>query len=91
MKDFGMGGKIPTQSADYLAEGGEIIQHAINDRPDTDMNGDAKQINSNTSKFVGDSHNAPSQGIGVANDQEARIYSKRLYAPQDLVAKLNKL
>lgn len=86
-----MGGKIPTQSADYLAEGGEIIQHATNDRPDTDQNGEAKQINSNTSKFVGDSHDAPSQGIGVANDQEARIYSKRLYAPKDLVAKLNKL
>ena len=88
---YAMGGKIPTESADYLAEGGEVIQHAMNDRPDTDMNGEAKQINSNTSKFVGDSHDAASQGIGVANDKEARIYSKRLYAPKDLVAKLNKL
>lgn len=86
-----MGGKIPTQGADYLAEGGEIIQHAVNDRPDTDANGDAKQINSNTSKFVGDSHDDPSEGIGVANDQEARIYSNRLYAPKDLVAQLKKL
>lgn len=89
--NYAMGGKIPTQSADYLAEGGEVIQHAMNDRPDTDQNGDIKQLNSNTSKFVGDSHDAASQGIGVANDEEARIYSKRLYAPKDLVAKLKKL
>ncbi len=86
-----MGGKIPTQSADYLAEGGEVIQHAANDRPDTDQNGGIRQLNSNTSLFKGDSHSAPSQGIGVANDQEARIYSKRLYAPKDLVAKLKSL
>jgi len=85
------GGKIPTASADYLAEGGEVIQHAVNDRPDTDQNGGIRQLNSNTSLFKGDSHNAPSQGIGVANDQEARIYSKRLYAPKDLVAKLKSL
>ena len=88
---YAMGGKIPTQAADYLAEGGEVIQHAMNDRPDTDQNGDIRQLNSNTSKFVGDSHDAASQGIGVANDEEARIYSKRLYAPKDLVAKLKKL
>jgi hypothetical protein len=88
---YAMGGKIPTESADYLAEGGEVIQHAMNDRPDTDQNGDIRQLNSNTSKFVGDSHDAASQGIGVANDEEARIYSKRLYAPKDLVAKLKKL
>lgn len=88
---YAMGGKIPTESADYLAEGGEVIQHAMNDRPDTDQNGDIRQLNSNTSKFVGDSHDAASQGIGVANDEEARIYSKRLYAPKNLVAKLNKL
>ena len=86
-----MGGKIPTGSAHYLAEGGEVIQHAVNDRPDTDQNGDAKQLNSNTSLLKGDSHDAPSQGIGVANDQEARIYSNRLYAPKDLVAKLKSL
>ena len=86
-----MGGKIPTESADYLAEGGEVIQHAVNDRPDTDQNGSARQLNSNTSLFKGDSHDAPSQGIGVANDQEARIYSKRLYAPKSLVAKLKSL
>lgn len=85
------GGKIPTASADYLAEGGEVIQHAVNDRPNTDQNGDIRQLNSNTSLFQGDSHNAPSQGIGVANDQEARIYSKRLYAPKNLVAKLKSL
>lgn len=91
LNEMAMGGKIPTQSAHYLAEGGEVIQHAMNDRPDTDQNGDAKQLNSNTSKFVGDSHDAPSQGIGVANDEEARIFSKRLYAPKDLVAKLKKL
>ena len=88
---FAMGGKIPTGSAHYLAEGGEVIQHAVNDRPDTDQNGDAKQLNSNTSLLKGDSHDAPSQGIGVANDQEARIYSNRLYAPKDLVAKLKSL
>lgn len=85
------GGKIPTASADYLAEGGEVIQHAVNDRPNTDQNGNIRQLNSNTSLFQGDSHNAPSQGIGVANDQEARIYSKRLYAPKNLVAKLKSL
>ena len=88
---YAMGGKIHTENADYLAEGQEIIQHAVNDRPDTDQNGNTKQLNSNTSKFVGDSHDAPSQGIGVSNNEEARIFSKRLYAPKNLVAKLNKL
>lgn len=88
---FAMGGKISTESAHYLAEGGEVVQHAVNDRPDTDQNGSIKQLNSNTSLFKGDSHDAPSQGIGVANDQEARIYSKRLYAPKSLVAKLKSL
>jgi hypothetical protein len=88
---YAMGGKIHTENADYLAEGQEIIQHAANDRPDTDQNGNTKQLNSNTSKFVGDSHDAPSQGIGVSNNEEARIFSKRLYAPKNLVAKLNKL
>jgi hypothetical protein len=85
------GGKIPTESADYLAEGGEVIQHAPNDHPATDQNGGARALNSNTSLFTGDSHNAPSQGVGVANNQEARIYSKRLYAPKSLVAKLKSL
>lgn len=85
------GGKISTESADYLAEGGEVIQHAPNDHPATDQNGGARALNSNTSLFTGDSHNAPSQGVGVANNQEARIYSKRLYAPKSLVAKLKSL
>ena len=85
------GGKIPTEAADYLAEGGEVIKHAPNDFPATDQNGGARALNSNTSLFTGDSHNAPSQGVGVANNQEARIYSKRLYAPKSLVAKLKSL
>jgi len=86
-----MGGKIPTQSAEYLAEGGEVIQHAPNDVPDTDQNGDIKQLNSNTSKFEGDSHNDPSQGIGASNDNQARVFSNRLYVKKDMLKKLKSL
>lgn len=85
------GGKIAGNNAAYLAEDQEIIQHAHNDKPDTDENGGIQKLNSTASKFVGDTHDDPSNGIGARNDQDARIYSNRLYAPKNLVAELKKL
>lgn len=85
------GGKIPDSNAAYLAEDQEVIQHAPNDRPDTDRNGGIKKLNSNTSKFVGDTHEDPSQGIGGVNNSQARMYSNRLYVPQNLKDQLKKL
>lgn len=85
------GGKVPTKDAKYLAEDQEVIQHAENDMPDTDQNGKAVRLNSTTSKFVGDTHEDPSNGIGANNDSNARIFSNRLYVPKDMLKQLKNL
>lgn len=85
------GGKIPEDSASYLAEDQEVIQHAPNDVPDTDQNGNVQRIASDMSKFVGDTHDDASQGIGANNDSDARIYSNRLYVPKDMLSKLKNI
>jgi hypothetical protein len=57
------GGMIP--DADYTVEGGELMMAPANNPPKTDKHGEVRKIGPNMFKFVGDTHDAPSGGIGV--------------------------
>jgi hypothetical protein len=50
---------------DYVVEGGELMMAPNNNPPKTDNNGRVTQIGKNMFKFEGDTHDAPSGGIGV--------------------------
>jgi len=50
---------------DYTVEGGELMMAPNNNPPQTDNNGRVTQIGKNMFKFEGDTHDAPSGGIGV--------------------------
>jgi hypothetical protein len=50
---------------DYTVEGGELMMAPANNPPTTDNNGEVRKIGPNMFKFVGDTHDAPSGGIGV--------------------------
>jgi hypothetical protein len=52
-------------SPDYVVEGGELMMAPNNKPPKTDNNGHVTQIGKNMFKFDGDTHDAPSGGIGV--------------------------
>jgi hypothetical protein len=80
-----------TNDPDYLAEGGEMIQHAPGDLPKTDNNGSVTPITKTIARINGDKHSAPSGGVGMEGDESARIYSDQLYVPADLIAELSKL
>jgi hypothetical protein len=50
---------------DYTVEGGELMMAPANNPPTTDNNGEVRKVGPNMFKFVGDTHDAPSGGIGV--------------------------
>jgi len=50
---------------DYVVEGGELMMAPNNNPPKTDNSGKVTQIGKNMFKFDGDTHDAPSGGIGV--------------------------
>ncbi|WP_020599423.1 hypothetical protein [Spirosoma panaciterrae] len=83
---MGKGGYLPHPL--YKAEGGEVIQHAPYDIPQTDSRGTTEPLSSNTSLIIGDKHSAPSGGIGMSNTQPARIFSDQLLLPAHLEAQL---
>lgn len=85
---FAMGGSTIPQ---YRAEGGEMIQHQANDVPKTDNNGGLNRMTSTEAEITGDKHSAKSGGVGMSDDNGARIYSDQLTVDKDLVAKLMKL
>jgi len=58
-----MGGMMETP--EYVVEGGELMMAPNNNPPKTDNNGRVTQIGKNMFKFDGDTHDAPSGGIGV--------------------------
>lgn len=80
-----------TNNPDYLAEGGEMIQHAPGDLPKTDNNGSVTPVTKTIARINGDKHTAPSGGVGMEGEESARIYSDQLHVPADLVAQLSKL
>lgn len=80
-----------TNDPDYLAEGGEMIQHAPGDLPKTDNNGSVTPVTKTIARINGDKHTAPSGGVGMEGKESARIYSDQLHVPADLVAQLSKL
>lgn len=80
-----------TNDPDYLAEGGEMIQHAPGDLPKTDNNGSVTPVTKTIARINGDKHTAPSGGVGMEGEESARIYSDQLHVPADLVAQLSKL
>jgi hypothetical protein len=80
-----------TNDPDYLAEGGEMIQHAPGDLPKTDNNGSVTPITKTIARINGDKHSAPSGGVGMEGKESARIYSDQLHVPAELVAQLSKL
>lgn len=80
-----------TNDPDYLAEGGEMIQHAPGDLPKTDNNGSVTPITKTIARINGDKHSASSGGVGMEGKESARIYSDQLHVPADLVAQLSKL
>ena len=53
------------KAPDYTVEGGELMMGPANNPPQTDENGEVRKIGPNMFKFVGDTHDAPSGGIGV--------------------------
>lgn len=85
---FGMGG---TSAPQYMAEGGEMIQHQSNDVPKTDKNGNLNRMTATEAEIKGDKHSAKSGGVGMSDNKGARIYSDQLTADKELVAKLMKL
>lgn len=85
---FGMGGSTIPQ---YMAEGGEMIQHQANDVPKTDNNGNLNRMTATEAEIKGDKHSAKSGGVGMSDNKGARIYSDQLTADKELVAKLMKL
>lgn len=80
-----------TNNPDYLAEGGEMIQHAPGDLPKTDNNGSVTPVTKTIARINGDKHTAPSGGVGMEGDKSARIYSDQLYVSEELLAELSKL
>lgn len=80
-----------TDDPDYLAEGGEMIQHAPGDLPATDNNGSVTPVTNTIARINGDKHIAPSGGVGMSGEQSARIYSDQLEVPADLLKQLSKL
>lgn len=80
-----------TNNPDYLAEGGEMIQHAPGDLPKTDHNGSVTPITATLARINGDKHSAPSGGVGMEGDQSARIYSDQLHVSDELLAQLSRL
>ncbi len=78
-------------SPDYIAEGGEMIQHAPGDLPATDRNGSVKPITETIARIEGDKHIAKSGGVGMSGDKPARIYSDQLHVPADVLKQLMKL
>ena len=85
---FGKGG---TSAPQYMAEGGEMIQHQANDVPKTDNNGNLNRMTATEAEIKGDKHSAKSGGVGMSDNKGARIYSDQLTVDKNLVAKLNKL
>jgi hypothetical protein len=80
-----------TNDPDYLAEGGEMVQHAPGDRPLTNENGNVTPVTATISRITGDKHSAPSGGVGMKGQKPARIYSDQLHVPEDLIHQLSKL
>lgn len=85
------GGNIPSSAMQYKVEDQEVIQHAPDDIPMTDENGQTKRLSSDASKYEGDSHDAPSGGIGGANRENARVFSNRLTVSADFAERLKHL
>ena len=80
-----------TKNPDYLAEGGEMIQHAPGDLPATDNNGSVTPVTNTIARINGDKHTESSGGVGMSGEQSARIYSDQLEVPADLLKQLSKL
>ncbi len=80
-----------TNNPDYLAEGGEMIQHAPGDLPKTDFNGSVTPVTKTIARINGDKHIAASGGVGMEGEKPARIYSDQLEVPAELIKQLSKL
>lgn len=80
-----------TNDPDYLAEGGEMIQHAPGDLPKTDNNGSVTPVTKTIARINGDKHIAASGGVGMEGKEPARIYSDQLTVPKELVKQLSRL
>lgn len=80
-----------TNNPDYLAEGGEMIQHAPGDLPKTDNNGSVTPVTKTIARINGDKHIAASGGVGMEGKEPARIYSDQLAVPKELIKQLSKL
>jgi len=80
-----------TNNPDYLAEGGEMIQHAPGDLPKTDNNGSVTPVTNTIARINGDKHIAASGGVGMEGKESARIYSDQLTVPKELIKQLSKL
>jgi len=80
-----------TNNPDYLAEGGEMIQHAPGDLPKTDNNGSVTPVTNTIARINGDKHIAASGGVGMEGKESARIYSDQLTVPKELIKQLSRL
>ena len=80
-----------TNNPDYLAEGGEMIQHAPGDLPKTDNNGSVTPVTNTIARINGDKHIAASGGVGMEGKESARIYSYQLTVPKELIKQLSRL
>jgi len=78
-----LGGKIPSQGADYLAERNEVVSHGPGQVPSTDQNGDLNQLSQNFSQYdsSSDTHASASQGVGTSGGEF--VYSDQLFVKEE--------
>ena len=75
------GGKLPWSKPDYLAEGGEVVEYDMSNRP-VAYNGNLNRLSSDLAEIKGPSHNQPSGGVGMSGGE--RIFSDSMSIPPSL-------
>lgn len=83
-----LGGNTPGL---YKAEGGEVVEHAPGDLPQTDIQSSLTRLSATTARINGDSHEARSGGVAMQQTSPARILSDRLPVSPTLLKKLKSL
>ena len=75
------GGGLPWRKPDYMAEGGEVVEFDMFDKP-VAYNGSLNQLSSDLSEIKGPSHNQSSGGVGMSGGE--RIFSDSMSIPPSL-------
>ena len=84
------GDVVPQIMPKYKAENKEIIMHEPSDIIKTDENGTTEKLADGVSEFKGDTHESPSEGIGVSHEKNAFIFSDDLKIPENVLKSILK-